>query len=183
MLSDYAITEALTSGALTIDPLVPHRIQPSSIDVTLDRHFLQLRDGGPLDTRRDTTAEFEPFTLDPDEGILLSPGTFLLGTTVERFVFPKTLVGRVEGKSSLGRLGLLAHSTAGFVDPEFCGQITLELSVCHGRSLILYPGMPIAQVAFLPCPGVEYGYRGKYTQQTGPTASRYHQNWDGERWR
>ena len=92
------------------------------------------------------------------------------------------LMGQLEGKSSLGRLGVVVHSTAGYLDPGFNGQVTLELSCAHSRGIVLYPGMPIAQIAFDECPAVDKPYCGKYVGQSGPTPSRYHENWSGKAW-
>ncbi len=115
--------------------------------------------------------------VEPGGRFILHPGEFVLGSTVERVAIPDDLVARLEGKSSLGRLGLLIHSTAGYIDPGFEGTITLELSNVARLPIAIYPGMPIGQISFLQMTTpVDRPYRGKYGGQEGPTASRYHEN-------
>ncbi len=183
MLSDADIRRAILSGSLLIDPCDERRLQPASYDVSLHPTVLVLQTlGEPLDPKVDTAGEWHRIEI-PDTGYDLMPGDFALGSTVEVFGMGNYFVGKVEGKSSLGRLGLEVHATAGFVDPGFHGQITLELSCVHARGIRLYPNMPIGQVAIDYIPAVERPYAGKYTNQFGPTASRYHENWDGQAWK
>jgi dCTP deaminase len=182
VLSDAQIEDAIRWRGLSISSFDRRCLQPASYDVHLHPELLILRAGGPLDPKVDTAAEFERVSIDVDSGFVLEPGMFALGSTTERVDLGPQLMGQLEGKSSLGRLGLVVHSTAGYLDPGFRGQITLELACVQGRGLILYPGMPIAQVAFMSCSSVAQLYQGKYVEQDGPTASRYNQNWDGEQW-
>lgn len=183
MLSDRQIAAAYAEGHVTIvPPPTTRKMQPASLDVHLGADILVLdADGAPLDPKISTSPRFKPATL-PEEGLTLYAGQLWLATTVERFRFGKDLVGQLEGKSSLGRLGLQVHSTAGFIDPGFIGQITLELSCAHHLGIVLYPGMPIGQLAFTSIDGVARPYRGKYQEQAGPTVSRYELNWDGQAW-
>ena len=184
MLSDRLIRHGIHTSQLDIWPWRDEQLQGASYDVTLHPQLLALRSSKtPIDTKTDMAAEW--FTISMrSEGYLLTHGQFVLGSTLERIQLSAKLVGQLEGKSSLGRLGLLVHSTAGYLDPGFGGQVTLELSCVHQRGIMLYPGMPIGQVAFSYVPGgVDSPYAGKYMEQEGPTASKYHQNWDGQRWR
>lgn len=183
MLSDHQIRQAVHWGNLRISGFTPDHLQPSSYDVHLHEKLLVLRSGTePIDVKVDTADQWDAVTIG-DGGYVLRPGEFALGSTFQRFEIGSRMVGTVEGKSSLGRLGLLVHATAGFIDPGFTGQITLELSCVQARGIKLYPGMPIAQIAFDDCRGVEQLYRGKYVDQHGPTASRYHLNWVGDGWK
>jgi dCTP deaminase len=185
ILSDGTIRKLLAEGRLVIDPHTDEQIQPASVDVRLGGEFLVFRNHAtsvidPYDRPRDlmekvTTAEGIPF--------ILHPGEFVLGTTLEEIGLPDDMVARVEGKSSLGRLGLLIHATAGFVDPGWPrGQITLELSNVATLPIKLWPGMRIGQLSFhmLDAPAQRpYGSPGlnsKYTGQRGPMASQYERN-------
>ena len=167
---------------LRVSGFSPAQLQPASYDVRLGEELLVLRPGGPLDPKVDTTDQWERVLIGED-GVVLEHGMFALGTTQERVEMGEHLTGQVEGKSSLGRLGLLVHITAGYLDPGFVGQVTLELACVHPRGVRLYPGMPIAQIGFDDCITVSKPYSGKYRQQSGPTASRYHENWTGRDWR
>ena len=151
ILSDHTIREELAAGRIVIDPLDESFIQPSSVDLTLDPRFLVFRNHtrGMIDVKKDATDLTEMVTVDDDAPFVLHPGEFVLGATFERIGVPEDLVARLDGKSSLGRLGLLIHSTAGFIDPGFYGQITLELSNVHNLPITLYPHMKIGQVSFL----------------------------------
>lgn len=182
MLSDRQIKHALRWRGLNISGFNTPQLQPASYDVRLHNDLLVLRAGDPLDPKVDSTGEWEPVTMDED-GFVLEYRMFALGSTKETVSMGEALLGQVEGKSSLGRLGLMVHVTAGYLDPGFEGQITLELSCVHPRGIRLYPGMTIAQIGLDDACAVEHLYQGKYTGQVGPTASRYHQNWTGERWR
>lgn len=183
MLSDHRIRNAVRWGDLKISGYSADHLQPSSYDVHLHEKLLILRDGtDPIDVKVDSADQWESVTIG-EEGYVLNPGVFALGSTFQRFEIGSRIVGTVEGKSSLGRLGLLVHATAGFIDPGFRGQVTLELSCVQHRGIRLYAGMPVAQVAFDDCRGVEQLYRGKYLDQHGPVASRYHLNWLGDGWK
>lgn len=187
ILSDRTIREALAAGRIVIDPLDEGCIQPSSVDLHLDRFFRVFRNHHTrvIDVKQrqdDLTEEVE--IKSPDEAFMLHPGEFVLGSTLERVGVPDDLVGRLEGKSSLGRLGLLIHSTAGFIDAGFEGHVTLELSNVATLPITLYPGMKIGQVSFLrmtTTAEVPYGSTSlgsKYKGQRGPTPSRYFENFD-----
>lgn len=181
MLSDSQIMDALRWRGLKISRFDERHVQPASYDVHLHPRLLVLAHGCPLDPKVDTSAEWEPIQI-PDKGVALQGGTFVLASTVECIELGTQLAGQLEGKSSLARLGLMVHSTAGYLDPGFAGQVTLELSCVQPRGVVLYPGMPIAQVAFMSCSSVKTPYRGKYVDQRGPTPSRYYQNWNGNEW-
>ena len=184
ILSDRSIRESIESGRIEIDPLDQSAIQPSSVDLRLDRYFLEFRNHtlGHIDVKQEMEGLNELVTI-PDDGVfILHPGQFVLGCTVERIHLPDDLVARLEGKSSLGRLGLLIHSTAGFVDAGWNGQLTLELSNVATLPITLYPGMAIGQISFLQMttPADQaYGtksVKSKYQDQKGPIASRYWEN-------
>ena len=181
VLSDRDIRAAIASGRIVIDPFDPTCVQPASVDIRLDRFFRVFRStkhafidlAKPLDdiTELVEVKDGEPF--------ILHPGEFVLGSTRERLRLANDLVSRVEGKSSLGRLGLLIHSTAGFVDPAWDGHITLELSNVNTLPITLYPGMRVGQLSFFPLTSPAerpYGspeLGSSYQGQTGPTPSRY----------
>jgi dCTP deaminase len=180
LLSDRDIKAQLDSGRIGLDPYEPSMIQPSSIDVRLDR-FFRLFDNhkypyiDPAEDQPDLTRLVE---VEPDQSFILHPGEFVLGSTYEAVTLPDDVAARLEGKSSLGRLGLLTHSTAGFVDPGFSGHVTLELSNVATLPIKLWPGMKIGQLCFfqLSSPAEKpYGsaeYKSRYQNQRGPTASR-----------
>jgi dCTP deaminase len=184
ILSDRTIREQLAAGRIAIDPLDEGNIQPSSVDLRLDRYFrVFLNHTMPvIDVKQDLEELTRLEEIEPDGVFHLHPGEFVLGATFERLALPDDIVGRVEGKSSLGRLGLLIHSTAGFIDPGFAGHITLELSNVANLPITLYPEMRIGQVSFLQMTtpaDVPYGtgkLRSKYQGQRGPTPSRYWEN-------
>jgi dCTP deaminase len=184
ILSDRSLREAIDAGRLVIDPLDQSCIQPSSIDVKLSPHFLVFRNhtAGVIDVKTDTTGLTEAVQIDGDGVFMLHPGEFVLGSTLERVGIPDDLVARVEGKSSLGRLGLLIHSTAGFVDAGFDGHITLELSNVASLPITLYPGMKIGQLSMMQMttpaerPYGKGASGSKYQGQQGPTPSRYFEN-------
>jgi len=184
LLSDRDIRIELESGRVGIEPHDPAMIQPSSIDVRLDR-FFRLFDNHKypfIDPAIDQPELTRLVTMDPNEAFILHPGEFVLGSTYETVTLPDDLAARLEGKSSLGRLGLLTHSTAGFVDPGFSGHVTLELSNVATLPIKLWPGMKIGQLCFirLSSPADKpYGsaeYSSRYQGQRGPTASRSFQN-------
>jgi dCTP deaminase len=184
LLSDGDIRLELDSGRIGLEPLDLGMIQPSSIDVRLDR-FFRLFDNhkyphiDPATDQPDLTRLVE---VESNEAFVLHPGEFVLGATFELITLPDDVAARLEGKSSLGRLGLLTHSTAGFIDPGFSGHVTLELSNVATLPITLWPGMKIGQLCFfrLSSPAEHpYGsekYGSRYQGQRGPTASRSSQN-------
>ncbi len=184
ILSDRTITDAVSTGRILIDPFNPEYVQPSSVDLTLDHRFLVFRNHtrAVIDVKEDVTDLTELVEIEQDGVFLLHPGEFVLGSTAERIGLPDDLVGRIEGKSSLGRLGLLIHTTAGFVDAGFQGFITLELSNVASLPITLYPGMRIGQISFLQMttaadkPYGSSALGSKYSGQVGPTASQYWKN-------
>lgn len=185
ILSDGTIRRLLGEGRLILDPLEPQQVQPASVDVRLGDEFLVFRNHtceviDPFDKPADL---MESVTVSDGGAFILHPGEFVLGTTLEQIGLPDDIVARVEGKSSLGRLGLLIHATAGFVDPGWKrGQITLELSNVATLPIKLWPGMKIGQLSFhmLDAPAERpYGHpelNSKYVGQSGPVASQYQQN-------
>lgn len=184
LLSDRDIRAELDGGRIGLEPLDAAMIQPSSIDVRLDRYF-RLFDNhkypfiDPAEDQPDLTHLIE---VEPDEAFILHPGEFVLGATFEQVSLPDDVAARLEGKSSLGRLGLITHSTAGFIDPGFTGHVTLELANVATLPIKLWPGMKIGQLCFfrLTSPAENpYGsgpYGNRYQGQRGPTASRSFQN-------
>ena len=180
LLSDRDIKSQIDSGRVVLDPYEPSMIQPSSIDVRLDK-FFRLFDNHKYPFI-DPAAEQPELTrlveVDASEPFILHPGEFVLGSTYEQITLPDDVAARVEGKSSLGRLGWLTHATAGFVDPGFSGHVTLELSNVATLPIKLWPGMKIGQLCFFqltspaehPYGSSEYG--SHYQGQRGPTASR-----------
>ncbi|ALE86307.1 dCTP deaminase [Pseudonocardia sp. EV170527-09] len=180
LLSDGDLRKDIESGRLVLDPWDVEMLQPSSVDVRLDRFFRVFQNSrythiDPAQQQDELTTPVET----PDgESFVLHPGEFVLGSTFERVGLPDDLAGRLEGKSSLGRLGLLTHSTAGFIDPGFTGHITLELSNVANLPITLWPGMKIGQLCLfrLSSPAERpYGTEGvgsRYQGQRGPTPSR-----------
>src|ERR1700732_1607419 len=151
ILSDRTIREALAGGRIEIDPLDERDIQPSSVDLHIDRYFRVFRNHTMrvIDVKEDQEDLTELVEIGEDDSFVLHPGEFVLGSTLERVRLPDDLVARLEGKSSLGRLGLLIHSTAGFIDPGWDGHVTLELSNVANLPITIYPGMKIGQISFL----------------------------------
>ena len=184
ILSDRSIREAIAAGRIVIEPLDERLIQPSSIDVRISNLFRVFRNhtAGFIDVKQDMRFLTELVEVPEDGVFMLHPGEFVLGSTLERIAVPDDLVGRVEGKSSLGRLGLLIHSTAGFIDAGFDGHITLELANVASLPITLYPGMKIGQVSFMQMttpadrPYGQGAAGSKYHGQRGPTPSRYFEN-------
>lgn len=180
ILSDRSIKEQIAAGRIVIDPYEPSHVQPSSVDLRLDRRFLVFRNTrrAYLDVREPADDLMEVIELEGDEPIVLHPSEFVLGSTLERVTIPDDLVGRLEGRSSVGRLGIVIHSTAGYIDPGFSGQITLEIANLANLPVRLYPGMRIAQISFsqmTTAAEVPYGQRvlgSKYQGQAAPTPSR-----------
>jgi dCTP deaminase len=180
LLSDRDIKAEISAGRVALEPYTDSMIQPSSIDVRLDRWFRVFENHkypyiDPSQEQPDLTRMIEP---EGDEPFVLHPGEFVLGSTFEVVSLPDDIAGRLEGKSSLGRLGLLTHSTAGFIDPGFSGHVTLELSNVANLPIVLYPGMKIGQLCLfrLSSPAEHpYGsekYGSRYQGQRGPTPSR-----------
>jgi len=184
ILSDRTIREELEKGRIVIDPLGEGCIQPSSVDLHIDRFFRVFRNHtmGHIDVKQDLEDLTELVEIGEEDVFILHPGEFVLGSTSERVALPDDLVARLEGKSSLGRLGLLIHSTAGFVDAGWDGHLTLELSNVANLPITLYPGMKIGQISFLQMTTAAdqpYGsgvLGSKYKGQRGPTPSRYFEN-------
>ena len=186
VLSDRDIRAALESGVVRIDPYDPEDLQPSSVDLHLYRRFRVFRNNRYpyIDVRAVQPDLTELLAIEDDEPFILHPGEFVLGQTLERLTLPRDLVARLEGKSSLGRLGLLIHSTAGFVDAGFSGKLTLELSNVANLPITIYEGMPIGQISFMRMDAeVERPYGSsetgsKYQGQDEPTPSRFHLNFE-----
>jgi dCTP deaminase len=184
VLSDRSIREQLDAGGIVIDPLGENAIQPSSVDLRCDRYFRVFRnDTTPyIDPKQPQEDLTELVEVEEDGAFILHPGEFVLGSTLERVTLGPELVARLDGKSSLGRLGLLIHSTAGFVDAGWDGHLTLEFSNVANLPIAIYPGMKIGQISFLemsteadaPYGGDKTG--SKYQGQLGPTPSRYYLN-------
>jgi len=182
VLSDRDIRAALESGRVVIRPYDPQDLQPSSVDLHLDRSFRVFRNNryAFIDPRTSQPGLTELLTVEGDEPFILHPGEFVLGQTVEWVELPDDIVARLEGRSSLGRLGLLIHSTAGYIDPGFKGTVTLELSNVANLPIALYGNMRIGQISFFhmsspverPYGSKELG--SKYQGQTEPTASAIH---------
>ncbi len=184
VLSDRDIRAALDAGEIVIRPYDPSDLQPSSVDLHLDRSFRVFRNNRYpyIDVRQKQPDLTELLTIADDEPFILHPGEFVLGQTLEWSELPNDLVARLEGKSSLGRLGLLIHSTAGYVDPGWKGNLTLELSNVANLPIALYYGMKIGQISFFrmtspvdrPYGSPDLG--SKYQGQSEPTASAYHRD-------
>ena len=189
VLSDRDIRAALEGGDVRIDPYDPQDLQPSSVDLHLDHSFRVFRNNRYpyIDVRVEQPDLTELLTVADDEAFILHPGEFVLGQTLEWVELPNDLVARLEGRSSLGRLGLLIHSTAGYVDPGWKGNLTLELSNVANLPIALYSGMRIGQISFFRMSSpVERPYgspelRSRYQGQKDPTASAYHRDFDGDR--
>jgi dCTP deaminase len=189
VLSDESIREQLESGGIVIEPLGDGALQPSSVDIRVDRFFRVFRnDTTPyIDPKRPQEDRTELGEVPEDGAFILHPGEFVLGSTLERVGLGPDIVARLEGKSSLGRLGLLIHSTAGFVDSGWDGHLTLELSNVANLPIAIYPGMKIGQISFLrmtteaALPYGSEGTRSKYQGQRGPTPSRYYLNFPQEK--
>ena len=180
LLSDRDIASEIQKGRVKVEPFTDAMIQPSSVDVRLDRFFRVFENHkyseiNPSIEQDELTREVE---VGPEDSFILHPGEFVLASTYEVITLPDDIAGRLEGKSSLGRLGLLTHSTAGFIDPGFSGHITLELSNVANLPVRLFPGMKIGQLCLikLSSPAEHpYGsaiYGSRYQGQRGPTPSR-----------
>ena len=182
VLSDRTITEEMAKGRIVIRPLGDGCVQPASVDLHLDRNILVFKNNRVpyIDIRATNDRLTDMITMADDDPFMLHPGEFVLGSTLEHVEVPADLVARLEGKSSLGRIGLLIHSTAGYVDPGWKGHLTLELSNVSGLPITLYHRMKIGQISFLRLTtpadrlygSAELG--SKYQNQVDPTASRVH---------
>ncbi len=184
LLSDRDIRAELAAGRVVLEPFDPGMVQPSSVDVRLDKYFRVFENHryphiDPAEEQPELTRMVEP---NDGEPFILHPGEFVLASTYEVVTLPDDVAGRLEGKSSLGRLGLLTHSTAGFIDPGFSGHVTLELSNVATLPIKLWPGMKIGQLCLirLSSPAEQpYGssvYGSRYQGQRGPTASKSYLN-------
>ena len=184
LLSDRDIRAELASGRVVLEPFDDAMVQPSSVDVRMDKYFRVFENHryphiDPAEEQAELTRLVEP---EPGEPFILHPGEFVLASTYEVVTLPDDIAGRLEGKSSLGRLGLLTHSTAGFIDPGFSGHVTLELSNVATLPIKLWPGMKIGQLCLFrlsspaehPYGSAQYGSR--YQGQRGPTQSKSHLN-------
>ncbi len=186
ILSDRTIRDAIETGRIVIEPFDDACVQPSSVDLHLDKYFRVFRNHtlGVIDVKKNLEELTELIEADDDNPFILHPGEFVLGSTSERVAIPADLVGRLEGKSSLGRLGLLIHTTAGFVDAGWDGMLTLEFHNVASLPITLYPGMKIGQISFMqmtspadnPYGTSELG--SKYQGQIGPRPSRYWENFE-----
>jgi len=186
VLSDRDIRAEIEAGRIVIDPYVPEAVQPSSVDLHLDRRFRVFRNSRYpyIDVREEQPELTELVEIGGDDPFILHPGEFVLGSTLELVALPDDVVARLEGKSSLGRLGLLIHSTAGYVDPGWEGNLTLELSNVANLPITRYDGMKIGQISFqrLSSPvDVAYGdsrLGSRYRGQRDPSASLYHRDFE-----
>jgi dCTP deaminase len=178
-LSDATIKELVAEGRLGITPFDTSLVQPASVDCRLGPEIKQMLGDGPLDPRQAGDVEWVTTVMPDSAPFRLERGAFALGHTLETYSFPADILGIVDGKSSLGRIGLSIHVTAGFIDPGFHGQITLELANTGPRDVLIWPGMAIAQVSFASLDRAAerpYGSEGlgsRYQGQTGATSSRY----------
>jgi dCTP deaminase len=183
VLSDRTIKEEIAKGRIIIEPLIQDCIQPASVDIHLDKKLLAFkpqRYPAYIDVKRSLEHLNELVELDEDNAFFLNPGEFVLASTLESITLPDDIVGKLEGKSSLGRVGLLMNSTAGYVDPGWRGHLTMELSNVAKLPITLYYKMKIGQISFMRLTSpvdklygaAELGSR--YQGQTEPTASRYH---------
>ena len=186
VLSDRTIREELAKGRIVINPLEEGCIQPASVDLHLDRNLLVFRNNKIpyIDVRASSERLTDMVTMADDDPFMLHPGEFVLGSTLEHVEVPSDLVARLEGKSSLGRIGLLIHSTAGYVAPGWKGHLTLELSNVSNFPITLYHRMKIGQISFLKLTtpaDVLYGSAelgSKYQGQQDPTPSKVHLDFD-----
>ncbi len=184
ILSDKSIKEEIAKGTIVIEPYHPECVQPSSIDVHLSNKFLVFNrvQHAVINVREKQTGLMREVEVTEQEPFILHPGEFVLGSTVERVKMPRHIAGRIEGKSSLGRLGLLIHSTAGYIDPGWDGKLTLELSNVSPLPITLFPSMKIGQISFMQMTTeVENPYgseklKSKYQGQDKPEESKFYEN-------
>src|SRR3990170_261611 len=184
ILSDRDIKQAIKDGRIAIEPFDETDVQPSSVDLHCDRYFRVFHNARRpyIDVKEPMEDLTELVEVKKDDSFILHPGEFVLGSTLENVKLADDLVARLEGKSSLGRLGLLIHSTAGFIDPGWDGHVTLELSNVANLPITIYPAMKIGQLSFMELnepaerPYGSGGLGSKYQGQRGPTPSRYWQN-------
>lgn len=182
LLSDTDIRAAISTGRLSLSPYDPGMVQPASVDVRLDRYFRVFENHryACIDPAVDQPVLTRLVNVGGEGPFVLHPGEFVLASTLERVTLGDDLAARLEGKSSLGRLGLITHATAGFIDPGFTGHVTLELSCVAALPIKLWPGMRIGQLCLLPLSSPAerpYGSAecgSRYQGQSGPTASRSH---------
>ena len=179
ILSDIDIKKEIKSGRLRITPFDKNSIQPASLDVKMGSEFRIFKNTQKafLDVKEPADDYMEFIKIPNGKPLIVHPGEFLLGTTIEKIKLPNDLVGQLNGRSSLGRIGIIVHATAGFIDPGFEGYITLEMTNLANIPIMLYPGMRIGQIAFTRMSSAAekpYGpSRGsKYSGQVGPTISR-----------
>src|SRR6266568_3087034 len=187
VLSDRTIARYLEEGRIEIDPYDESLLQPSSVDIRVDRFFRVFHNNRyPYIEVREEQEDLTELVEVDERPFMLHPGEFVLGSTLERIRLPDDLVARLDGKSSLGRLGLLIHSTAGFVDPGWNGHVTLELSNVANLQITIYHGMKIGQISFMQLseaadnPNGSGDLGSKYQGQMGPTPSCYWQNFERE---
>lgn len=185
VLADRTIKRLIAEGRIVIDPYDETLVQPCSVDVRIDRLFRTFRNNSKypcIDVKQPQEDLTEEIEIKGDKPFILHSNAFVLGSTLERIVVPNDLVAKIDGKSSLGRLGLLIHATAGFIDPGWDGHITLELSNAADLPITIYPGMRIGHISYMQLtepaehPYGSDGLGSKYQGQRGPTASRYWQN-------
>ena len=184
LISDRDIRAEIAAGRVKVEPFTEAMVQPSSVDVRLDRFFRVFENHkySVIDPSIEQAELTREVIAEDDEAFILHPGEFVLASTYEIITLPDDIAGRLEGKSSLGRLGLLTHSTAGFIDPGFSGHITLELSNVANLPVKLYPGMKIGQLCLIKLSSAAehpYGsaqYLNRYQGQRGPTPSRSFMN-------
>ncbi|MBI2140993.1 dCTP deaminase [Candidatus Woesearchaeota archaeon] len=183
LLSDRSIKEAIREGKIVIKPYFEDCVQPSSIDIHLDSNFLLFNKAqhAVIDVRQKQDGLMRMVVVKEGEPFILHPGEFVLGSTLEFVKMPNDIAARIEGKSSLGRLGLLIHSTAGYVDPGWEGNLTLELSNVSPLPITLYYKMKIGQLSFVKMTtpvAKPYGSKGlgsHYQGQKTPVASKFYE--------
>lgn len=177
ILSDTDIYKEIEKGHVKVIPYNKDRVQPASIDLTLKNSFrvFSHQHAALIDPKQKFTSYTEEVKIKDYNPFIIHPGEFVLGSTIERVEIPIDMVARIEGKSSLGRLGIIIHATAGFIDPGFKGELTLEISNVGKIPVALYPGMRIAQLSlmYLSSPATHpYGEKNNYQEQTGATESK-----------
>lgn len=183
MLADHEIEQAIQAGDILISPaFAEERLQPASVDLLLGSEFKTYYRGTRIDPRLPNDTMLHAELMLPGDPYILSPGKFVLASTIEEVGLSDEIAARIEGKSSIARMGIIVHSTAGFIDPGFIGQITLELSNFNHMPVMLWPGMAICQISFTRISKCRrpYGHEdlgSKYQGQTGPTPTRAYRAW------